>query len=185
VTARATVLDPFVWMAHILLGVGLAAPCMTITPRFGAHTGLAKWLGLLDEPRTYSILSGIRALLAGDGLWIGLLLLVFSVLFPVAKLIALRVAIGVGAGGGLHRALASVGKFSMADVFVVALIVVVSKSFPGGTTVDLRWGIYAFAGAALLTMALTAWVDRRAAQTRRASPSRSAPPDGVPGRPVP
>lgn len=159
--ARSTVLDPLVWIAHILLGVGLAAPCMTITPRLGAHTGLAQWLGLVEEPRTYSILSGIRVLLRGDGLWIGLLLLVFSVLFPVLKLIALRVAISAGAPGRLHRVLGSVGKFSMADVFVVALIVVVSKSFPGGTTVELRWGIYAFAGAALLTMILTTLADRR------------------------
>ena len=158
--ARATVLDPLLWIAHILLGVGLAAPCMTVTPRMGSHTGLAQWLGLLDAPRTYSILTGIRALIEGDGLWIGLLLLLFSVLFPIAKLIALRVAMGVGASNRLHRVLRGVGKYSMADVFVVALLVVESKSFPGGTTIDLRWGIYAFAAAALLTMLITTLADR-------------------------
>lgn len=165
--ARASFLDPLVWAAHILLGVGLAAPCMTVTPRMGSHTGLAEWLGLLDEPRTYSILSGIRALLEGDGLWIGILLLVFSVVFPIAKLIALRVALGTGAPNRLHRILRSVGKFSMADVFVVALLVVVSKSFPGGTSIDLRWGIYAFAAAALLTMVSTLLVDRRSGAVDR------------------
>jgi len=158
---RASAIDPLLWVAHILLGVGLAAPCMTVTPRMGAHTGLAEWLGLLDEPRTYSILSGIRALIVGDGLWIGLLLLLFSVVFPIAKLIALRVAMGVGAPNRLHHLLGAIGRFSMADVFVVALLVVVSKTFPGGTTIDLRWGLYAFAGAALLTMMVTSLADRR------------------------
>ena len=165
--ARTTLLDPLLWVAHILLGVGLAAPCMTVTPRMGAHTGLAQWIGLLDEPRTYSILSGIRALLAGDGVWIGLLLLLFSVLFPIGKLVALRVALGSGASSRLHRVLAGIGRFSMADVFVVALLVVVSKTFPGGTTIDLRWGIYAFAGAALLTMGLTSLADRRSTRVNQ------------------
>ena len=159
--ARATALDPLLWAAHILLGLGLAAPCMTVVPRMGAHTGLAEWLGLLDEPRTYSLLSGIRALIGGDGFWIGLLLLSFSVVFPIAKLIALRVAIGSGASNRLHRVLRGIGKYSMADVFVVALLVVVSKTFPGGTTIELRWGIYAFAVAALLTMLVTTLADRR------------------------
>ena len=85
----------------------------------------------------------------------------------MAKLIALRVAIGAGTPGRLHRVLGTLGKFSMADVFVVALVVVASKSFPGGTTVDLRWGIYAFAGAALLTMVLTMLADRRSRSVDR------------------
>jgi paraquat-inducible protein A len=157
-----TPLHPLLWSAHILLGVGLAAPCMTIVPRLGAHTALGAWLGLLDEPRSFSILTGIRGLLAGNGLWIGLLLLVFSVLFPLAKLIGLRIALADLAANRplnrLHRLLANVGKYSMADVFVVALLVVASKSFPGGTEVQIRWGLYAFASAALLTMFASARV---------------------------
>jgi hypothetical protein len=33
-------------------------------------------------------------------------------------------------------------------------MVVVSKSFPGGTTVEVRWGAFAFAAAALMCMVL-------------------------------
>ncbi|MEM8884940.1 MAG: paraquat-inducible protein A [Planctomycetota bacterium] len=150
----------FVWLAHILLGIGLAAPCMTVIPRFGDETEFARWLGLVDDPRTYSILTGIENLLRGDGLWIGLLLLCFSVLFPLFKLIALRVAIARPEGDRLQRALGTIGKFSMADVFVVALLVVASKSFPGGTEVRIEWGIYAFAAAAVLTTALSVTAPR-------------------------
>jgi uncharacterized paraquat-inducible protein A len=49
----------------------------------------------------------------------------------------------------------------MVDVFVVALLVVTSKSYPGGTTVEIEWGIFAFAGAALLSMLVGAGVTRR------------------------
>jgi paraquat-inducible protein A len=165
-----TPLHPVLWTAHILLGVGLAAPCMTIVPRLGSHTALGEWLGLLDEPRTYSILSGIADLLAGRGVWIGLLLLVFSVLFPVAKLVALRMAVADRHAGRplnrLHGALAGLGRYSMADVFVVALLVVASKTYPGGTEVVVRWGLYPFAASALLTMFASARVH---SSTRRAS----------------
>jgi paraquat-inducible protein A len=165
-----TSLHPLLWTAHVLLGVGLAAPCMTIVPRLGSHTALGGWLGLLDEPRSYSILSGIADLLAGSGFWIGLLLLCFSVIFPIAKLIALRVALADVAAGRapnrLHAALANAGRYSMADVFVVALLVVASKTFPGGTEVLVRWGLYPFAAAALLTMFASARVH---SSMRRAS----------------
>lgn len=159
-----TLFDPLLWCAHILLGVGLAAPCMTVEPRMGRHSTLGEWLGLIDAPRNYSVLTGIEALLRGDGPWIGAILLTFSVFFPVAKLIALRVALrerrhGLPANRA-HGLLAKVGKYSMADVFVVALLVVASKSFPGGTRVHLRWGLYAFAASALLTMVLTSVLDR-------------------------
>ena len=146
-------------LSHVLLGLGLAAPCMTVTPQLGEHTGIAKWLGLLEEPRTYSLLEGIRDLLVGGSPAIGVVLLIFSVLFPIAKLIALRHALHVAARDGGSRAgwVDAIGKYSMVDVFVIALIVVVSKSFPGGTEVAVRWGVFPFAAAALLSV----WVTRR------------------------
>jgi paraquat-inducible protein A len=138
-----------VWIAHVLLGIGIAAPCMTVTPRLGDHTALGEWLGLVGTPRSYSIMDGIRQLLGGNGIWLGLVVLLFSVLFPIAKLIALRMR--------SHR-LHGFGKYSMVDVFVIALLVVVSKSFPGGTEISVEWGIYPFAAASLLTMLASARV---------------------------
>jgi len=170
VTARASFVGALLWAAHVLLGLGLAAPCMTVVPRVGDLDPIGGFLGLVKDPHSYSVLSGIRALLAGDAAWIGALLFVFSVLFPLVKLVALRVALADAAEGRPpHRAqlaLANIGKYSMADVFVVGLVVVASKSFPGGTEVVVRWGLYAFAGAALLTMFASARVH---SSMRRAS----------------
>jgi len=149
------------WTGHVLLGLGLFGPAMTVTPRMEPVQGLAKWLGLVGEPKTYSIISGVRALLKGDNIGIGLVLLFFSVLFPIAKLVALRVCIADARLGRGHALAARFGKYSMVDVFVIALLVVASKSYPGGTTVEIEWGVFAFAGAALLSMLVGAGVARR------------------------
>jgi uncharacterized paraquat-inducible protein A len=149
-----------VWAVHVLLGVGLFAPCMTVTPRAGPLEGLGRWLGLVDEPRTYSVVSGVLRLISGGNVAIGIVLLLFSVLFPMAKLVILRGAIADAAAGRAHEFASRFGRYSMADVFVVALIVVVSRSFPGGTTVDVRWGAFAFAAAAVLSLLLAARVGR-------------------------
>lgn len=140
------------WLAHALLGVGLCAPCMTVTPRMEPLGRLGEWLGLVKAPETYSVLTGILALLRGGNVLVGVALLFFSILFPVAKLVAIRVGTHEGTTPLWAQRL---GKYSMVDVFVLALLVVASKSFPGGTTVELRWGAYAFAAAALLTMGAT------------------------------
>lgn len=140
------------WTGHVLLGLGLFGPCMTVTPRMEPVQGLAEWLGLVGEAKTYSIVSGVLALLRGGNVGIGLVLLFFSVLFPVTKLVALRICIADAQLGRSHALAARYGKYSMVDVFVIALLVVASKSYPGGTTVDIEWGIFAFGAAALLSM---------------------------------
>jgi paraquat-inducible protein A len=115
----------------------------------------------VGEAKTYSIVSGVLALLRGGNIGIGLVLLFFSVLFPVAKLVALRVCIADARLGRSHALAARFGKYSMVDVFVIALLVVASKSYPGGTTVDIEWGVFAFGAAALLSMLVGAAVARR------------------------
>ena len=148
------------WLGHGMLGLGLCAPCMTVVPRMEPVQGLAEWLGLVKEPRTYSIVTGVLELLSGGNVGIGLVLLFFSILFPLAKLIALRVCIADARRGISHGLAAKFGKYSMVDVFVIALLVVVSKSYPGGTRVEIEWGIFAFAAAALLSMVVSAGVGR-------------------------
>ena len=154
---------------------------MTITPRLGEYTGLARWFGLLEKPETYSILAGVARLLTGGNVVIGIVLLVFSVLSPVGKLIVLRAALPDRRAGRpttrLARLAANLGKYSMVDVFVVALLVVAGKSFPGGTTVELRWGIWAFAGAALLSIPVSLGITRPAATTTAPAPAKPEPAD--------
>ena len=151
------------WLGHVLLALGLFGPCMTITPRMGEHTGLAKWLGLLDDPESYSIFGGIVRLLDGN-LLVALALALFSGVFPLSKAIILRAALSDARAGRsasrAHGIAAKFGKYSMVDVFVIALLVVASKRVPGGTTIDIEWGAYAFGAAALLSIPVAVAVGR-------------------------
>jgi paraquat-inducible protein A len=154
------------WVAHVLLALGLTAPCMTVTPRLEPLGRLARWLDLVREPERYSIAEGTLRLLQGGNVAIGVVLLVFSILFPIAKLAVLRLGIAeLAAGrapGRAHRLVQRLAKYSMVDVFVIALVVVASKTFPGGTVITVDWGTYAFAAAALLSVGVAAGVSRRA-----------------------
>ncbi len=148
-------------VAAVLLGLGLVAPCMTIVPSMGEFTG---WVRLLKpdylRPTEYSILGGILSMIAHGNVGIGLLLLAFSVVFPVVKLFALmwgaeRDALGIPEGR-LARFAHQAGKWSMLDVLVLGLLVLAIKGLPGNTTIELGWGVYAFAASVVLGLIVTA-----------------------------
>lgn len=151
------------WLCHLLLGLGLVAPCLTLEKHVGpVPDSWARWMGLIDGPTTFSIGSTIVKLFDQGEALIGAVILLFSVIFPTAKLIVTRLALKAAAKGEhpakLFHLAAAVSKFSMVDVFVIALMVVVGKAMPGGSRMLLEWGTYAFAAAALLStvvMALT------------------------------
>ena len=76
--------------------MGLVAPCMTYVPRLGGATDVARAAGLVPDPATYSVLSGIQSLFENGDVVIGCVLLVFSVVFPISKLIVVRLALRGG-----------------------------------------------------------------------------------------
>ena len=111
---------------------------------------------------TVSLLSALQQL-ASEAEW-GLFVLVgtFSVVFPMLKSVALLLVWNFDPSHGeRHRRhlrwLAAYGKWSMLDVFVVALLVVSVKL---GSLAEARVeiGIYAFAASVVLTMLLSAWI---------------------------
>ncbi|MHC4225304.1 MAG: paraquat-inducible protein A, partial [Planctomycetota bacterium] len=63
-----------------------------------------------------------------------------------------------GPARGLVSAL---GKYSMVDVFFIALLVLASQTLPGGTSVEIRWGAYAFAAAALVALPVAVDIGKR------------------------
>ena len=111
------------------------------------------------------------ALLWDEGeIFIFLIVGVFSMLFPTVKLVVAgwvwaRVDAASMAGARSVGLLEILGKWSMVDVFVVALVVVAVK-VSLVTNVSVHSGIYMFTGAALLSIFLMVWIGRR---LRRAS----------------
>ena len=151
--------------AAVLLGAGLAGPCMSVEPAFGEFDG---WVRLLKpdlaRPTHYSVVGGITAIVRNGSVFLGLLLLAFSVIFPTAKLAVMAAAasaLSQGYPAGFLMKLAHhAGKFSMLDVFVVGLIVLAIKGLPGGSRVTLGWGVAAFAASVVLSMVAAIVIQR-------------------------
>ena len=143
-----------VLLSAVLLGIGILAPCMTIVPGFGDYGPLVKLLEPeMTRPVTYSIISGIREMIEGGDFWLGIVVLAFSVLFPAWKTLIYWSALGHDEHHAKKGAWADhLGKFSMVDVFVIALLVLAIKGLPGGTHIEIRWGLWLFGASIMLTM---------------------------------
>ncbi len=113
------------------------------------RAGLLPLFGLSE----ISVISGLQVLWDTD---VGLALLVtfFAIFAPWLKTIGLAlVHFGLLAPSTLP-ALTWLGKLAMADVFLIALYVVVVKGV-GYATVETAWGLYLFTGCILASLALS------------------------------
>lgn len=87
----------------------------------------------LGTERVFSLVGGIAELFRGGQVFIGLVLFVFSVVFPYAKLVALLVAtsslvsLSATARKRLHHLAVITGKYSLLDILVVALMIILVK----------------------------------------------------------
>ena len=100
------------------------------------------------EPRQFSLVGGIWHLFAEREIFIGGVILLFSVVFPVAKLAAIIRAVHLGPEASARhlKMVESLGKWSMVDVFVIASLVICFKGFPGGTPHSSAVGDLCFCG---------------------------------------
>jgi hypothetical protein len=128
---------------------------------------------LLDERATHSILSGILQLRIDGDRFLFCLLFSFSVVFPILKLLAswglyfslLRSRRGERVAhwaGWLHH----LGKWSMLDVFALALLAVLFK-LGGVTRLKVESGIYWFAGAVACGIAVAILIGWLAEEVKR------------------
>lgn len=147
--AKAKQLRLYIRIAAILLFVGLLAPIIT----------LSKFVLIQN---TFSVLSGVIELLREGQIFLFLLITGFSVVLPILKLMVLYRLVGknVVAKEKVKKLLHWMhlyGKWSMLDVFVVAVLVVAVK-LGAIADVEMRYGLYAFAASVLLTMFITAQI---------------------------
>lgn len=141
---RSRWLDVALVAAIVLYGAGLFGPLFTVEK-------------LLIFSNTVSIASSLLQLAVQGYGFLFTLVLVFSVLLPMAKLGILasvrwrRFDVPLAALRWMER----LAKWSMLDVFVVALLVI-SIKLDFVAEVRIHYGLYAFAGSVLLTMAIAA-----------------------------
>jgi len=100
-----------------------------------------------------SVITGLQSLWASD---VGLALVVtlFAIFAPLAKTIGLALLhFGLMSPRTLP-ALHGLGKLAMADVFLVALYIVIVKGV-GLATVEVAWGLYLFTGCILASLVIS------------------------------
>jgi len=134
-------------IASLLLAIGLVMPIVPLKQ-------------LMMFQTTFSVISGVVQLLTEGQWFLFLVISGFSIAIPVLKLSLLYRLVSSRklSGERLHRYLHwmhAYGKWSMLDVFVVAVLVVVVK-LGAIASVQMEPGLYAFAGSVLLTMYITA-----------------------------
>lgn len=139
-------------VAAICLLVGLVAPMLTIV----AQREVALLGNVVLQFETKSILGTVRDLYVGGAIFIASLLSLFSVIIPVLKLLVSLLAL-LGPAGALRTVcmhfVRAIGKWSMTDVFVVAVLLAFLAGGQGGLT-DARLGpgLYFFASYGLLSL---------------------------------
>jgi len=136
-------------ITFLLLGVGLVAPIIT----------LEKFV-LFNN--TFSVLSGVIELLQEGQFFLFIVITGFSIVLPLLKIWVLYKLISTkkNKAGYLDKYLDWMhlyGKWSMLDVFVVAVLVAAVK-LGAIASVEIRFGLYLFATAVILTMYVTARV---------------------------
>jgi paraquat-inducible protein A len=132
-----------------LLAVGMTAPIITLN----------KFV-LIEN--TFSILSGTGELFKEGKFFLFIVITSFSVVLPLLKIAVLLrlVTARANSSPNLRRCLHWMhvfGKWSMLDVFVVAVLVVTVK-LGAIASVEARYGLYAFTAAVVLTMFVTSRV---------------------------
>jgi paraquat-inducible protein A len=138
-----------VWLilpALALFIVGILSPCVIIN-EFG-------------NVRQLSLIDGIRVLWATGHTFLAIVIFVFTILFPPVKL-ALTAAVASPAlplghrnRRRLRKLVELLGRWSLLDVLVIAILIVVIK-VRGFVSVEATWGTYAFTFSIALSMLAT------------------------------
>ncbi len=128
----------------IALTAGILQPFMSLTK--------------LGQEHVHSLLGGIQELFNRDHIMLATILLVFSVIFPYAKLLTLLIAtsrlanISDRTRHTLHTIATLTGRYSLLDLLVVAIIIVVVR-FQGLAEAKAMSGTIMFAIAVFLSIA--------------------------------
>ncbi len=132
-----------------LLTAGLLLPILTVKQLFMTNT--------------FSVLSGIEALWKDGEAGLAVIIFFFSVIFPWIKLAALAWLWFAPTAETTRKkvlsGLEALGRWSMLDVFVVAIVIVAVK-FGWMSKANPEAGVYVFALSIFLSMTVSMWVDR-------------------------
>ncbi len=112
-----------------------------------------------------SVVGGIITLFQEGEYFLFAVLTLFTLVFPAAKLgllalIWLERDKDLSRMQRLHHRVAVLGKWSMLDVFVVAILIVTMKA-AGLAKLEIGLGLYLFTFSVVATQVASAWIDRQ------------------------
>ena len=125
----------------ILFPIAWFAPLM--------RAAILPWFGM-DE---ISVVSGLQSLWASDVV-LALLVTFLAIFAPFLKTLGLALLDWHLLDRRLLPALQILGKLAMADVFLLALYIVIGKGV-GHATIEVAWGLYLFSGCILTSILLS------------------------------
>ncbi len=149
VGGRKFLLSLIIVAASVCLVLGLILPIVK----------LSQFYVLTDE---HSLISIVRALYQDGEIFLSAIIMIFSIVIPILKIVYLLAVATIPEGDDmgrnrmLHR-MEWLGKWSMLDVLVLALMIFYIKS-SGIADASSQPGIYLFFSAVLLTMLAHGWV---------------------------
>lgn len=120
------------------------------------RAGLLPLFGLSE----ISVISGLQSLWGSDVV-LALVVTGFAVFAPYMKTIGLALLHFGLLSPKVLPALHILGKLAMADVFLIAIYIVVVKGV-GMAHVETAWGLYLFAGCILASLGISVLADRQA-----------------------
>ena len=142
-------------IAVVCLGFGIMLPVMRIDANDGTIKGFIMAF-ITPGPSSYSILSSIWTLIktaAVMDIVLGVIILVFSVMFPIFKLGLFYHILNEGnPNEGVAKFVHKWGRFSMLDVYIVAILILTIRSLPGGAQIKPSWGLVLFTISIILSL---------------------------------
>lgn len=162
---RSTLLKSHPQPGHsvlVMLGCSLALFLAGIFRPFTAVTKL--WV----FENQISVVNGLITLLREAEIFLFLILFVFTVIFPFVKIVSL-LALWLKPGltrdqaQNLFRFVSHLGKWSMLDVFIVAILVLTVKS-GGAASIRIQDGLFLFFCSVMLTQLSAMWTGRVASR---------------------
>ena len=144
------------------IAINLLLVCSLVTLVIGVTAPLITLQKLYFIENTISLISTIKTLYMDKEWLLFFVIAIFSLCIPAIKIVSLLLITNVEykQGSFLDKSLSlieTLGKWSMLDVFVVALLLV-SVKLGALAKVEIHYGLYMFTISVMLTMALSFWI---------------------------
>jgi paraquat-inducible protein A len=119
------------------------------------------WLGgnTLFEPATLTVISGIQALWETD-IFLALAVTFFALVAPLLKCLGMALIHYNLLTNAAQPVLTTLGKLAMADVFLLALYIVIAKGIGIGQ-IEVAWGLYLFTAAVVTSLGISLLAKRK------------------------